>query len=1047
MFKTTQTYRLLFTPLLTLLLAMIPLKTHYDYLTLGSWSDKGVPSYLDGRISVPTEVVDRTRELIEDSLRISGNAFLDRNAMDIYLKTEGEVFVTLLYEDAGWRNTLGFYTYTVDDIPQSTNEVGDLTIIFPNIESPDVVDNGMRISLGTYPKNTVFGFFLVAQGWDGGITDGDYTLYTNGDFNAAFTAGTLYNQMTIIFANDLTSAKDFDFLLCMEDNVDISAGDYDYNDAVFQLESSPEASLAQFVPEALIEPTAEDTLVTVFQHDTVTFSIDSLLEDHNYIDYSSLEILTPVDSEDLSLISFNGTDLTVGLTDGLFDTLALDYRICNEDFTNLCDTGIIYIALGSINQPPVALRDSLIRYDISLTTTGIPLSKLGSDPDDNLNPNHLKALSSVNDLFFTISDNGHIKIVPQLNASGIDTAFFEICDLGTPIYCDTGFFLVDFPVLPVAVDDAVTLPDGHEISIDVLANDTHPDDDLDPSTLTIIEEPDIEGVEFEVVNGEIVHTPPEDFVGSYDLTYQICDNSTPPDCDQAVLTITVFDDDPLATNDTLMLPDGDPVTINVLGNDTHPQDDINPITLRIVSEPAIEGVDFEVVNGQITHTPPEGFAGEYELTYEICDNSTPADCDQAVVYITVFDDDLLAVNDTLTLPDGDVATIDVIANDFHPEDELDPSTLRIIEEPDIDGVEFEVLDGEIIHTPPEGFEGTYELTYEICDAATPANCDQAVVVITVVDDDPTPVENLPPVAKDDFAVTDVDVSVTLPILENDYDQDGGLDYFTVSQITAPLNGSVLFDGNISDGDTSVVAHYFPNKGYTGVDIFTYEVYDNGSPRKKDEALGIILIGDEGYVSENSSLYWIDSVKIYEGESYNHPLEEKVNLVTDIDLSSPVTTLFGSPNLEGASADAVDSLNILYTAPDSVGDDGERDFVYYRVCNTDEDCGYGLLIIDVYKTGTVIEEPIDITIYNGFSPNNDLINDVFVIENIERYKDNQLKIYNRWGQEIYHKDGYANEWTGNNNNGEPLPDGTYFYVIMIELNNKTNTFNGYVVLKR
>ncbi|KXX70525.1 Ig-like domain-containing protein [Flammeovirga sp. SJP92] len=1026
---------------------MIPLKTQYDYLTLGSWDANGVPSYLDGRIAVPTDVVDRTRALIEDSLRIFGNAFLDRNATDVYLKQEGEVFVTLLYEDAGWKNTLGFYTYTIDDIPQSSGEIGDLTIIFPNIDSPDIVDNGMRISLGTYPENTVFGFFLVAQGWNGGITDGDYMLFTNGDFNSSFTAGTLYNQMTIIFANDLTDATEFDFLLCMEDNVDLSAGDYDYNDAVFKLESTPDVALDQFRAEALIPPVAEDTLITVFQYDTVTFSIDSLLQDHNYIDYSSLEILTPVDPDDLSLISFSGTDLTVGMTDGVFDTLALDYRICNESFTNLCDTGVIYIALGSINQPPVALKDSLIRYDVSLTNTGLPLSVLGADPDDNLNTDHLRVISSPNDIFFTISDDGHIKIVPQLDASGIDTAFFEICDLGTPIYCDTGYFLVNFPVLPVAVDDAVNLPDGHEISIDVLANDTHPDDDLDSTTLRIIEEPDIEGVEFEVVDGEIVHTPPEDFVGSYDLTYEVCDKSTPPDCDQAVLTITVFDDDPVAVNDTLSLPDGDPVNINILANDTHPQDDLNPASLKIIETPDIDGVTFEVVNGELVHTPPEGFEGTYELTYEICDNSSPADCDQAVVVITVFDDDLLAVNDTLDLPDGELAIIDVLSNDFHPEDDLDPESLRIIEEPDIDGVEFDVVDGEIVHTPPEGFEGTYELTYEVCDNATPVDCDQAVVVITVVDNDPTPRTNLPPVAKDDFAITDVDVSVELPILDNDYDTDGHLDYFTVALITSPLNGSVLFDGEITDGDTSVVAHYFPNKGYSGVDIFTYEVYDNGSPRKKDEAIGIILIGDDGYVSENSSLYWIDSVKIFEGETYNLPLEEKVNKVTDIDLSSPTTSLYGSPDLENADAEAVDSLNILYTAPDSVASDGERDYVYYSVCNDDEECGYGLLIVDIYQEGTVIEEEIDITVYNGFSPNDDLINDFFVVENIERYKDNQLKIYNRWGQEIYQKEGYANEWNGNNNNGEPLPDGTYFYVILIELNNKTNTFNGYVVLKR
>lgn len=82
------------------------------------------------------------------------------------------------------------------------------------------------------------------------------------------------------------------------------------------------------------------------------------------------------------------------------------------------------------------------------------------------------------------------------------------------------------------------------------------------------------------------------------------------------------------------------------------------------------------------------------------------------------------------------------------------------------------------------------------------------------------------------------------------------------------------------------------------------------------------------------------------------------------------------------------------------------------------------------SGTVIIRvtPDDeLIFYNTFTPNNDGINDVFYIANIEQYPDNTLTIYNRYGQKIFFKRGYKNDWDGTIN-GEQVPTGTYFYVL-------------------
>jgi gliding motility-associated-like protein len=73
---------------------------------------------------------------------------------------------------------------------------------------------------------------------------------------------------------------------------------------------------------------------------------------------------------------------------------------------------------------------------------------------------------------------------------------------------------------------------------------------------------------------------------------------------------------------------------------------------------------------------------------------------------------------------------------------------------------------------------------------------------------------------------------------------------------------------------------------------------------------------------------------------------------------------------------------------------------------------------------------DIEFPNGISPNGDGKNDVWIIDFIEQFPNNVVEIYNRWGELLFHADGYQQDWDGTYN-GKELPIGTYYYVI--ELN--------------
>jgi len=80
---------------------------------------------------------------------------------------------------------------------------------------------------------------------------------------------------------------------------------------------------------------------------------------------------------------------------------------------------------------------------------------------------------------------------------------------------------------------------------------------------------------------------------------------------------------------------------------------------------------------------------------------------------------------------------------------------------------------------------------------------------------------------------------------------------------------------------------------------------------------------------------------------------------------------------------------------------------------------------------------DLKIPNVITPNGDGVNDVFVVENLEYYINGSLKVFNRWGQQVYESLTYLNNWSPNE-----LEGGTYFYQMVVQKDQTvTQTFNG------
>lgn len=105
-------------------------------------------------------------------------------------------------------------------------------------------------------------------------------------------------------------------------------------------------------------------------------------------------------------------------------------------------------------------------------------------------------------------------------------------------------------------------------------------------------------------------------------------------------------------------------------------------------------------------------------------------------------------------------------------------------------------------------------------------------------------------------------------------------------------------------------------------------------------------------------------------------------------------------------------------------------------------GYGFFTLGTVKTDLLLDG--DVVIYNLVTPDGDGMNDYFIIDNINRFPNNTVEIYNRWGVKVYDAknydsagDGSVNVFNGYSegrvtvNKNEKLPTGTYFYIVNYE----------------
>ncbi|UAJ14026.1 tandem-95 repeat protein [Aquirufa lenticrescens] len=701
-------------------------------------------------------------------------------------------------------------------------------------------------------------------------------------------------------------------------------------------------------------------------------------------------------------------DGTYSFTATKAGTYTYTIPVCAPGQTSNCPTQTLVITVTDPVVPPVVPYTApSTNPDIDATNINVPVSGNVSTNDAPGATYGQPAQQS--GATITVNANGTYSFTATI--PGVYTYLVPACPAGQTTNCPTVplVITVSDPLKdsnsPVANGDVATVNAGSSVTTKVLANDkaANPAASLNPASLAIVTN-GANGTAVVNSDGTITYTPKAGFTGVDEITYKICDNSTPALCATAKVTYTVQPvaepSKTFATDDYNSSPAGTPVTGSVLTNDKNTAGET--LTATIVSGvSAAEGTLVFNADGTYVFTPAPGFSGPVDVVYTVCSASNV--CAKATLHLVVNPAPVITPDFNATLigipVNGSVSTNDVV-----------PAGSTYGQPTSISGASLQMNpDGTYIFSSTT--PGTYEYLVPVCAKAQTTNCPLVPLVITV--SDPNAITN-PPIANADVVSVAAGSPVTTNVLANDQAANVGgvLVYSTLAITNAPLNGTakVNADGTIT---------YTPAPGFVGTDVLTYTVCDNSQPALCKTAKVYYTVG----ASASKNLLASDDFATTQGGLVSGNV-----LGNDKSSTGSALTATAVTNVDPAKGSFSLSPSGAYTFTPAAGYVGPVDIIY-SVCSADGKCTQATLHI------TVLPVP-DMIAPQAITPNGDGKNDTLIFRGLPGLNiENRLTIYNRWGNIVFSTGNYQNNWSGQTDNAfgalatdSQLPDGTYYYIL-------------------
>jgi gliding motility-associated-like protein len=396
--------------------------------------------------------------------------------------------------------------------------------------------------------------------------------------------------------------------------------------------------------------------------------------------------------------------------------------------------------------------------------------------------------------------------------------------------------------LPVANADIATTKLNTAVTTTVLANDKSGNigTTLVPSSITIINQPK-NGTVFVNSDGSLIYTPSTGFTGNDSLVYNVCDDVSPANCQSTKVYYTILNQSSnaitSAIDDYAFVNNNKTGTASVSGNllinDKNTAGSTLSSTL-ISGTNASQGTFTLGSDGAYTFIPALGFSGPIDIVYNSCTNDNPALCAKATLHIVVsppptINPDFNSTNINTPVP-GSINT-----NDAIPAGTTYGTPSPSVNNPTGSTITLNATTGTYTFTATK--PGKYIFFVPVCAASQTSGCPLSLLQITVLDPNVT---TNPPVANNDYSVTQLNTPVVTTILANDKPGNVNTTLIPASIVinTAPKNGTATANkaSSISGSSNSIKSFstngtitYVPNTGFVGLDSLVYTVCDNANP--------------------------------------------------------------------------------------------------------------------------------------------------------------------------------------------------------------------------
>ena len=319
-------------------------------------------------------------------------------------------------------------------------------------------------------------------------------------------------------------------------------------------------------------------------------------------------------------------------------------------------------------------------------------------------------------------------------------------------------------------------------------------------------------------------------------------------------------------------------------------------------------------------------------------------------------------------------------------------------------------------TPGTSEIGSHDVILEVSDGSAMVQQPFTIVVSRVY---------MSPVAVNDDLNTDEDEPITFNVLDNDQNPGNEILMTQILEQSAHHgNASLSVTGDLT---------YIPDANFYGLDSLTYSVYIEDAPNYCDTGVIRITINpvNDAPVAENIT------IEVNQAGTINICLP-----VEDIDSDECILTEINGTTSGFYSTWNNNLLCFDYEEPEIFPAQEDLECI---ICDNGIPMGCDTAIVTIiYRINDLF------LITEGISPNGDGMNDTWFIRGIEHYPDNNVKIYNRWGNLIFETDQYnntTNAWDGTLNRGMNLgkkaTPGTYFYIL--ELNSINQVKTGYIIV--